>query len=61
MPLMLPIDTVVYCCLLGALEKTTVLPSDFKTRVIDLKNKYYPVEVDPKLTIEEKCPHMVEW
>jgi len=47
--------------LLGALEKTAVLPSDFKTRATGLKNKYYPVEVDPKLTIEEKCPHMVEW
>jgi len=49
------------CRLQGALEKTSVLPSDFKTRVIDLKKKYYPVEVDPKLTVEEKCPYMVEW
>jgi len=45
----------------GALEKTSVLPSELKAKVIGLKNKYYPIEIDPKLTIEEKCPYMVEW
>ena len=45
----------------GALEMASVLPSDLKTNIIALKTKYYPIEVDPKLTIEEKCPHMVEW
>jgi len=47
--------------LLGALEKTSVLPNDIKAGIIDLKNKYYPIEIDPKLSIEEKCPYMVEW
>ncbi|CAJ0930030.1 unnamed protein product, partial [Mesorhabditis belari] len=27
----------------------------------DLKNLYYPIEFDPHMTIEEKCPHMEEW
>jgi len=45
----------------GGLEKSSILPIDFRTSVIDVKRKYYPIEVDPKLTIEEKCPYMVEW
>jgi len=47
--------------LTGALEKTSVLPNDLKADVIALKDKYYPIEVDPELTLEEKCPYMVEW
>jgi len=49
------------CHLQGALEKTSVLPDDIKANIIALKQKYYPIEVDPNLTIEEKCPYMVEW
>ncbi|KAG7265288.1 hypothetical protein CRUP_005266 [Coryphaenoides rupestris] len=26
-----------------------------------LQNKYYPIEIDPQLTMEEKYPFMVEW
>ncbi|KAM6913412.1 cytosolic 5'-nucleotidase 3-like [Lycodopsis pacificus] len=32
-----------------------------RTKLLQLKNKYYPIEVDPHLTIEEKYPFMVEW
>jgi len=55
------VNFFVVWCLQGALEKTTVLPTDLKNRIIALKNKYYPIEIDPKLSIEEKCPYMVEW
>ena len=33
----------------------------FRTRVSWLKEKYYAIEVDPVLTIEEKYPYIVEW
>lgn len=23
--------------------------------------KFYPIEIDPHLTVEEKLPHMMEW
>ena len=23
--------------------------------------KFYPIEIDPHLTVEEKLPHMLEW
>jgi len=45
----------------GALEKTSLLPNDVKDKILALKHKYYPIEVDPDLTVEEKCPYMVEW
>lgn len=30
-------------------------------QLLQLKEKYYAIEVDPVLTIEEKYPYIVEW
>lgn len=35
--------------------------SDFVQKAQQVFDTYYPVEVDPKLTMEEKIPFMVEW
>ncbi|KAG9334658.1 hypothetical protein JZ751_007376 [Albula glossodonta] len=32
-----------------------------KLQLLQLKDKYYPIEIDPHLTMEEKYPFMVEW
>ncbi|XP_032142734.1 cytosolic 5'-nucleotidase 3A isoform X3 [Sapajus apella] len=32
-----------------------------KLQLLQLKEKYYAIEVDPVLTVEEKYPYMVEW
>ncbi|XP_027622653.1 cytosolic 5'-nucleotidase 3A isoform X2 [Tupaia chinensis] len=32
-----------------------------KLQLLQLKEKYYAIEVDPALTVEEKYPYMVEW
>lgn len=26
-----------------------------------LREKYYPIEISPKLTAEEKIPYMIQW
>uniref|UniRef100_A0A8C4TFT2 5'-nucleotidase n=1 Tax=Erpetoichthys calabaricus TaxID=27687 RepID=A0A8C4TFT2_ERPCA len=33
----------------------------FFAQLKDLLNTYYPIEIDPALTVEEKLPFMVEW
>ncbi|XP_054999653.1 cytosolic 5'-nucleotidase 3A isoform X3 [Sorex araneus] len=32
-----------------------------KLQLLELKEKYYAIEIDPHLTIEQKCPYIVEW
>eukprot|EP00971_Amphidinium_carterae_P167257 3314270-Amphidinium_carterae.1 len=27
----------------------------------ELMDKYYPIEIDPHMSKEEKTPHMIEW
>lgn len=33
----------------------------FSLQLLQLKETYYAIEIDPALTIEEKYPYMVEW
>lgn len=33
----------------------------FFFQLLQLKEIYYAIEIDPNLTIEEKYPYMVEW
>lgn len=33
----------------------------FFSQLFKLKDTYYPIEIDPQLTMEEKYPFMVEW
>ncbi len=37
------------------------MPEGFKSVTTGLRDKYYPIEIDHKLTIEEKIPFMLEW
>ncbi|KAM9309235.1 cytosolic 5'-nucleotidase 3 isoform 1-T1 [Pholidichthys leucotaenia] len=32
-----------------------------RQKLLQLRHKYYPIEIDPHLTMEEKYPFMVEW
>ncbi|XP_041104255.1 cytosolic 5'-nucleotidase 3A [Polyodon spathula] len=32
-----------------------------RKKLLQLKDTYYPIEIDPNLTVEEKFPFMVEW
>lgn len=34
---------------------------EYQSTVKALRKKYYPIEMDPHLTVEEKIKHMEEW
>ncbi|XP_066520683.1 7-methylguanosine phosphate-specific 5'-nucleotidase-like isoform X2 [Hoplias malabaricus] len=43
------------------LENSTLISEDCKTKMSGLFEKYYPIEFDQSLSVEERVPHMVEW
>ncbi|XP_066554493.1 7-methylguanosine phosphate-specific 5'-nucleotidase isoform X1 [Amia ocellicauda] len=43
------------------MENSTVISEECKKQLQGLLDKYYPIEIDPKRTIEEKTPEMVKW
>ncbi|NXE55960.1 5NT3B nucleotidase, partial [Casuarius casuarius] len=43
------------------LDNSRVVSEDGKKELKDLLHYYYPIEIDPERTLEEKCPLMVEW
>lgn len=45
----------------AVLAKGGRLPTQITDRITGLYNKYYPVEVDPHKSMEEKLPAMVQW
>merc|ERR1719187_1029520 len=48
-------------CSWGVLENYKELPSDYHQKVKMVKDKYYPVEIDPSISLEKKIPIMKEW
>ncbi|NXD85212.1 5NT3B nucleotidase, partial [Halcyon senegalensis] len=43
------------------LDNSRVISEDSKKKLKDLLHHYYPIEIDPNRTLEEKRPLMVEW
>ncbi|NWS35924.1 5NT3B nucleotidase, partial [Polioptila caerulea] len=43
------------------LDTSRVISEDGKRKLKDLLHYYYPIEIDPNRTLEEKRPLMVEW
>ncbi|XP_075027756.1 7-methylguanosine phosphate-specific 5'-nucleotidase isoform X2 [Calonectris borealis] len=43
------------------LDNSRVISEDGKKKLKDLLHYYYPIEIDPNRTLEEKRPLMVEW
>lgn len=48
-------------CSWGVFENFSKLPSSYHDKVRSLRDKYYPVEIDLSIKIEDKIPIMVEW
>lgn len=45
----------------GVMDNSSIMPSFYRQEANKLLAKYYPIEIDPKMTEEEKVPYMLEW
>ena len=45
----------------GVIENYSRMPPKFKTETRNLFEKFYPIEIDPHMTEEEKVPLMIQW
>ncbi|XP_045924575.1 7-methylguanosine phosphate-specific 5'-nucleotidase-like isoform X2 [Micropterus dolomieu] len=43
------------------LDNRLLISEECTKKMRELLNTYYPIEIDPRRTAEEKLPHMVEW
>ncbi|XP_054917414.1 cytosolic 5'-nucleotidase 3 isoform X1 [Dermacentor andersoni] len=49
------------CSTHGVLESSQIIAKEYQLEAQKLHNKYYPIEIDPHISTEEKIPQMVEW
>ncbi|KAM9783007.1 cytosolic 5'-nucleotidase 3 isoform 1-T1 [Neosynchiropus ocellatus] len=43
------------------IDNCSLVTEECRQKLLQLKNKYYPIEIDPNLSMEEKFPFIVEW
>uniref|UniRef100_A0A8I3S3T9 5'-nucleotidase, cytosolic IIIA n=1 Tax=Canis lupus familiaris TaxID=9615 RepID=A0A8I3S3T9_CANLF len=43
------------------IDNSKLVTDECRKKLLQLKEKYYAIEIDPVLTMEEKYPYMVEW
>lgn len=43
------------------MDNSPDMPEYYREEANRLLAKYYPIEVDPKMTEEEKIPYILEW
>lgn len=45
----------------NVIDNCRLVTDECQKKLLQLKEKYYSIEVDPNLTVEQKYPFMVEW
>ncbi len=45
----------------GLLEECPSLPESYRKQSIELKNKFFPIEIDPHMDKSHKIDAMIEW
>ncbi|XP_006832207.1 PREDICTED: cytosolic 5'-nucleotidase 3A [Chrysochloris asiatica] len=45
----------------NVIENSKLVTDEYRKKFLQLKEKYYAIEIDPVLTMDEKYPYMVEW
>ncbi|XP_064100294.1 cytosolic 5'-nucleotidase 3-like isoform X3 [Macrobrachium nipponense] len=45
----------------GIMDNSSLMPAFYREEANALLAKYYPIEIDPHMTEEEKIPYMIEW
>ena len=48
-------------CSWGVMENSPLLSEEYTKECNAIRAHYLPIELDPKMSIEEKIPHMVAW
>ncbi|XP_066943557.1 7-methylguanosine phosphate-specific 5'-nucleotidase [Macrobrachium rosenbergii] len=48
-------------CSWGIMDNSSLMPAFYREEANALLAKYYPIEIDPHMTEEEKIPYMIEW
>uniref|UniRef100_A0A6B2LCX0 5'-nucleotidase n=1 Tax=Arcella intermedia TaxID=1963864 RepID=A0A6B2LCX0_9EUKA len=48
-------------CSYGVIENSGLLSADYHKKIKECYDYYFPIEIDPHKTIQEKVPFMVEW
>lgn len=48
-------------CSWGIMDNSSLMPAFYREEANKLLAKYYPIEIDPKMSEEEKIPYMIEW
>ncbi|XP_015280648.1 PREDICTED: 7-methylguanosine phosphate-specific 5'-nucleotidase [Gekko japonicus] len=43
------------------IDNSRVISEEGKKKLKDMLHYYYPIEIDPYRTVEDKLPHMIEW
>ncbi|CAL9706229.1 unnamed protein product [Knipowitschia caucasica] len=43
------------------IDYSQLVTDECRQKLVQLKNQYYPIEIDPQLSMEDKFPFMVEW
>lgn len=43
------------------MDNSTLMPAFYREEANKLLAKYYPIEIDPKMSEEQKIPHMIDW
>lgn len=54
-------DDVFFSFCTDVIDNCKLVTDECRKKLLQLKNKYYPIEIDPHLTMEEKYPFIVEW
>lgn len=49
------------CSTHGVLENSQMITDEYRVQAQKLFEKFYPIEIDPYMSTEEKIPFMVEW
>lgn len=45
----------------NVIDNCKLVSDECREKLLQLKEKYYAIEIDPHLSIEQKSPYMVEW
>uniref|UniRef100_A0A8D1KHS5 5'-nucleotidase n=1 Tax=Sus scrofa TaxID=9823 RepID=A0A8D1KHS5_PIG len=49
------------CQTSDVIDNCKLITDECREKLLQLKEKYYAIEIDPVLTVEEKYPYIVEW